>query len=217
MDLFNRIGHLIIILIFANISQCLRVKDEFFKRNKEMCMRVAKQPFFDVDLVVGKPWKVFHTWNLKLDGDITCFEFTFKNASGETINRVWSEMGEYLEQQPSWEAATLSLYVGPSKHEMLLFADQGPAGSFVGVPNMVRSSSLVPTRKGVSLIKFQFKLLNEGKYLLIVDCNQGVASLGTRSQEPANKSEIEGLVAGLNLGDGFPVCAKESNKNEELL
>ncbi|CAH4027760.1 unnamed protein product [Pieris brassicae] len=134
----------------------------------------------------------------------------------QTINRVWSEMGEYLEQQPSWEAATLSLYVGPSKHEMLLFADQGPAGSFVGVPNMVRSSSLVPIRKGVTLIKFQFKLLNEGKYLLIVDCNQGIASLGARSSNPPNRSEIEALVAGLDLGDGFPVCTKESNKNEEF-
>lgn len=50
-------------------------------------------------------------------------------------------MTDYLEQQPYWEAATLLLTMGSAKHELLLFADQGPAGSFLAVPNVIRDAS----------------------------------------------------------------------------
>lgn len=50
-------------------------------------------------------------------------------------------MNEYVETQPYWDAATLLVTMGRAKHEMLLFADQGAAGRFTGVPNVVRDGS----------------------------------------------------------------------------
>lgn len=50
-------------------------------------------------------------------------------------------MSEYLEQQPAWDAATLHATLGRARHEILMFADQGPAGSFVAVANVIRDGS----------------------------------------------------------------------------
>lgn len=50
-------------------------------------------------------------------------------------------MYEYLETQPYWDGATLHLTMGKAKHEMLLFADQGTAGAFTGVPNVLTDGS----------------------------------------------------------------------------
>ena len=50
-------------------------------------------------------------------------------------------MNEYVEHQPVWEAATLHVTMGSETHEMLLFADQGVAGTFLAVPNVVRDAN----------------------------------------------------------------------------
>lgn len=59
----------------------------------------------------------------------------------QIVNRIWSDMNEYLEQQPVWGAATLHMSMGSAKHEVLLFADPDGAGSFTAVPNVVRDAS----------------------------------------------------------------------------
>ncbi|CAK1541592.1 unnamed protein product [Leptosia nina] len=180
-----------------------------------MCERIAKQPYFDMDMVVGQPWRIYYTWNLKLD--TACLEMQFKNASLKITNRIWSEMNEYLEQQPNWDAATLLLTMSPSKHELLLFADQGPAGSFVAVPNIASTSNMTPSRKSISLMKFTLKFLQDGQFLLFVDCQGGVGSLSARPDRTPYRSEIETAVAGLKIGDGFPACTKERNGDEQFL
>ncbi|CAG4932680.1 unnamed protein product [Colias eurytheme] len=179
-----------------------------------MCLKLAKQPYFDIDIVVGKPWRIYYTWNLKLD--TKCLDMVFRNATVEIVNRVWNDMNEYLEQQPAWEAATLSVTMGSAKHELLLFADQGPAGSFVAVPNVIREGNLVPIRQAVPLLKFHLKLLRGGKFLLLMDCHVGGASLAARPDTAPYRSEIAATVAGLDIGDGFPACTDEKNNDEQI-
>lgn len=50
-------------------------------------------------------------------------------------------MKDYLEEQPVWGAAILLMTMGRARHEMLLFDDQGPAGRFYAVANVVRDGS----------------------------------------------------------------------------
>lgn len=58
----------------------------------------------------------------------------------QIINRIWNDMYEYLESQPSWVAATLLMSKTPHQ-EMLLFADEEIPGRYIGVANIVRSES----------------------------------------------------------------------------
>ncbi|CAH2093826.1 unnamed protein product [Euphydryas editha] len=203
----------LICCIIISVSGQL-MKPEFFKENRQICMKIAKDPYFDIDMVVGKPWRIYHTWNLKLD--TKCLDMVIKNASRAIIKRVWTDMYEYLEQQPTWDAATLHISMGSAKHEMLLFADNGPAGAFLAVPNVIRDANINPLRKAVPLLKFQMKLLREGKFLLVMDCHLGGASLAARSDHPPFRSEIAAEVATLDIGDGYPACTKEMNKEEQF-
>ncbi|XP_064074381.1 uncharacterized protein LOC113395480 [Vanessa tameamea] len=205
--------------LFAFLSLIISIsgqimKPEFFEKNRQTCAKVAKNPYFDIDMVVGKPWRIYYTWNLKLD--TKCLDMVIKNATRGTIKRIWADMNEYLEQQPTWEAATLHMTMGSAKHEVLLFADNGPAGAFLAVPNVIRDANINPLRKAVPLLKFQMKLLREGKFLLLMDCHVGGASLSAWSDHPPYRSEIAAEAATLNIGDGYPACTKEKNKEEQF-
>ena len=71
-------------------------------------------------------------------------------------------------------------------------------------------------RKGVPLLRFQMKLLKEGKYLLVMDCHVGGASLASRTDHPVYRSEIAAEAAYLDIGDGHPACTVEKNKGEQF-
>ncbi|VVC93065.1 unnamed protein product [Leptidea sinapis] len=148
--------------------------------------------------------------------ETVCIDMKFKNATRSIVSRIFTEMSGYLEQQPVWEAATLQLLNENTNHEVLLFADQGPAGSFTGVPNVMRAGNFLPVKDPVPLLKFQLKLLQQGKFLLMVDCHIGGASLAARFDTIPYRSEIQATVATLGLGDGFPACVKDKNKGEEF-
>lgn len=58
---------------------------DMFKKSEEACSKIAKNPYFDMDIIVGKPWRIYYTWNLKLD--TKCLDMKFSNAtSGVSIN-----------------------------------------------------------------------------------------------------------------------------------
>ncbi|KAH9644231.1 hypothetical protein HF086_006555 [Spodoptera exigua] len=133
----------------------------------------------------------------------------------EIINRVWNDMNEYVETQPYWDAATLLVTMGRAKHEMLLFADQGAAGRFTGVANVVRDGNILPARNAVPLLKFHLKLLHGGKYLLMTDCQIGVTSMSARTRAMPYRAEIGGVVSNLNFGEGYHACLSDRNKDEQ--
>ncbi|CAD0204442.1 unnamed protein product [Chrysodeixis includens] len=187
------------------------------KRNDigaEVCDRLTQEPFFDTEMVVGKPWRIYFAWNMKLESK--CLDMSFKNATPMIINRIWNDMYEYLETQPYWDAATLLVSMGKAHHEMLLFADQGAAGRFTGVPNVIRDGNITPSRKAVPLLKFHMKLLHEGRYLLMSDCQIGVTTLSARTEPTPYRADISGIVSYLNFGDGFHACTSDRNRNELL-
>lgn len=61
------------------------------------------------------------------------------------------------------------------------------------------------------------KMIRAGKFLIMMDCHMGVASLSARADQPPYRSEIETAAAELVLGDGFPACIKDKNKDEQIL
>ncbi|XP_039751966.1 uncharacterized protein LOC120627908 [Pararge aegeria] len=188
---------------------------EVLDKSRDACKIIAKDPYFDIDIVVGKPWRIYYTWNMKLD--TKCLDIVFKNATQKIIRRIWSDMNKYLEQQPYWEAATLHMSLGSAHHEILLFADQGAAGAFLGVPNIIRDPNVKPMRKGVRLMKFQMKLVRDCKYLLVMDCHVGGASLAARPGHHSYRTEIAAEAEILNLGNGYPACVNEKNDDEHFL
>ncbi|RVE50277.1 hypothetical protein evm_005112 [Chilo suppressalis] len=211
-------GAAIIVLISLNTVlpvYSMDIREETKKKNNEMCKKLAEDPYFETELVIGRQWRIYYTWNVKLD--TKCLDMTFKNATPQVIQRIWNDMNEYIEHQPAWDAATLHVTMGMARHELLLFADQGAAGSFLGVPNVIRDGNISPMKQSVPLMKFQLKLVREGKYLVMMDCHIGVSTLSARSSEPIYRSEVLATVAPLQLGDGFPACTEEKNKNEMFL
>ncbi|XP_045771128.1 uncharacterized protein LOC123871387 [Maniola jurtina] len=193
---------------------CEVITKEMVDKNRNACMKISKDPFFDIDIVVGKPWRIYYTWNIKLD--TKCLDIIFRNATQEIIKRIWSDMNEYLEHQPYWEAATLQMSISSTQQELLLFADQGAAGTFLAVPNIIRDSNPKPMRKGVPLLKIQMKLVRGGKYLLFMDCHMGAASLAARPGHEIYRTEIAAEAKALDLGAGYPACINEKNNDEQF-
>ncbi|CAK1590378.1 unnamed protein product [Parnassius mnemosyne] len=206
------VGVIHFIIIFVVLRLSFGKPDEHDINNRELCKMFSRNPFFGTELVVGKPWRVYYTWNVNLGSK--CLDLIFKNATKTITQRIWSDMNEYLEHQPNWDAAALLMYVGTARHEALLFTDQGPAGSFVGVPNVAREGNIPPLRKSMTLLKFQMKLIR-GKYLLVIDCITGAITLSARQRDVAtSRSDIATAAADLELGKGYPACTKETNNHD---
>ncbi|XP_075984213.1 uncharacterized protein LOC142981933 [Anticarsia gemmatalis] len=144
--------------------------------------------------------------NKKIDD--MCMDLTFKNATSMMVNRIWNDMYEYLDSQPQWENATLLMFMTP-RHEMLLFPDETAPGKFIGVANVVRSERRPPNKKNsVPLFKIYMKLLRDGRYLVLADCNIGVSMLSLPDDKPYHDSrEIVQVATSLGLGDGNLICA----------
>ncbi|XP_023951223.2 uncharacterized protein LOC112055378 [Bicyclus anynana] len=208
----STIGILTVSLIYLFSRASCQVTRTLGNSN-DVCMRIAKDPYFDIDLVVGEPWRIYYSWNMNLE--TKCLDLVIRNATQEIIKRIWTDMSEYLEQQPYWEAATLHMSMGSPSHELLLFAAQGAAGTFLAVPNVVRNSNIKPMRKGVPLLKFQMKLIRNGKYLLMMDCHVGASTLSARVGR-SYRTEIAAEAAALNLGDGHPACVNEKKDDEQF-
>ncbi|KPJ20632.1 PREDICTED: uncharacterized protein LOC106117737 [Papilio xuthus] len=175
----------------------------------------ARNPFFESELVVNTQWKIYYSWHMQIGPK--CVEISFKNATKEIVHRVWSDMNEYLEMQPNWEAAALLLNIGSSRREVMLFTEQGPAGGFTGVPNIVRDGNIPPLRKSVSLIKFHMKLVESGRYLVVMDCQLGVASLSARSNAAVTLADVIAVAMETNLGEGHAACTVARDNEDPFI
>ncbi|KAL4711862.1 hypothetical protein ACJJTC_006031 [Scirpophaga incertulas] len=212
-------GLVLTVLLLKNEVNSQAVRDSTVKRNEKICQKLGVNPFFEIDLVVGKPWRIYYTWNMQLQGAIDgiCFDLVFKIATPKIVRRFSNDMYNYMAEQPTWAAATLLVTIGKAHHELLLFADQGAAGSFLGIPNMVRDGNIPPELSSVPLLKFQLKLLRESRFLIMMDCRIGVVSLLARPDRPPSDAELLSTVAVLGLGYGYPVCTGKKNDTQMLL
>lgn len=60
------------------------------------------------------------------------------------------------------------------------------------------------------------KLIRSGKYLLVMDCHVGGASLAARRDDHSYRVEIASEAEQLALGDGYPACTDDKNNNEQF-
>ena len=44
-----------------------------------MCARLAKEPYFGVEMLLGKAWRIYYTWNMDLHNQ--CLDMVFKNVT----------------------------------------------------------------------------------------------------------------------------------------
>lgn len=75
--LFTRI--LVAVILCANLGDSLQIKEESFLKNEAICAELSKDPYFDIEQVVGKSWRIYYTWNVKMENK--CLDMTFKNAT----------------------------------------------------------------------------------------------------------------------------------------
>lgn len=54
-------------------------KEEFIKKNEAMCQEFGKNPYFEPEMVVGKPWRIYYTWNMRME--TKCIDMKFKHAT----------------------------------------------------------------------------------------------------------------------------------------
>jgi hypothetical protein len=59
----------------------------FESRNDEeeqrLCKKLARDPYFEPEMVTGKQWRIYYTWNMKMEN--RCLDVTFKNATPKVI------------------------------------------------------------------------------------------------------------------------------------
>ncbi|KAJ2942856.1 hypothetical protein O0L34_g15046 [Tuta absoluta] len=192
-------------------SSVLTIRPEVLEKSKAMCEELRKEPYFEPEMVVGTVWKVVYMWNMDIGSK--CIDLRFKIATPMTIKRFFFDMNGYVEEQPAWGAASLLLKIGLMQREILLFDDQGLAGKFVAVPNVLRDAYHPPMRHAVPLMKFQMKLTRDGKYLILMDCMVGLTSMAARAKPPLNRTEITAVAESLGsaLGDGYHACIPDTD------
>lgn len=54
-------------------------KEEFIKKNEALCQEFGKNPYFEPEMVVGKPWRIYYTWNMRME--TKCIDMKFKHAT----------------------------------------------------------------------------------------------------------------------------------------
>lgn len=71
----------IVILILISLKLCygLQLKTLNFEKNGRVCEEQAKQPYFDINTIIGKPWRIYYTWNMNMD--TKCLDMIVKNAT----------------------------------------------------------------------------------------------------------------------------------------
>ncbi|KAI5635496.1 hypothetical protein NE865_11765 [Phthorimaea operculella] len=192
-----------------DLHTALTVRPELAERSEAMCSELRKEPYFEPEMVVLFLWKVVYMWNMDLGSK--CIDIKFKLATPMIIKRFYFDMHEYLDDQPAWGAASLLLKLGQMEREILLF-DDGLAGKFLAVPNVLRDAVHPPMRHAVPLMKFQMKLTRDGKYLIFMDCMVGLTALAARVKPALNRTEISAVVETLgdSLGDGYHACLPQT-------
>lgn len=80
MDLLKyvRVSLLFLPLVLGQVR-----KPQSFMIGEEYCQRLTKDPYFEPDMVVGKPWRIYYTWNIKMEDK--CMDMIFKNATQSVI------------------------------------------------------------------------------------------------------------------------------------
>lgn len=48
------------------------------KASRTMCMKYSEDPYFDPSLLLGASWRIYYTWNLKVE---KCMDMKFKMAT----------------------------------------------------------------------------------------------------------------------------------------
>lgn len=77
MAIFSTISILVFTIFVSEVAvfeQMLEIPTYY----DAICKNATKDPFFEDKTVIGKPWRVYFTWNMPLDE--YCMEFTFKYA-----------------------------------------------------------------------------------------------------------------------------------------
>ncbi|KAI8442252.1 hypothetical protein MSG28_005822 [Choristoneura fumiferana] len=167
MDLGIQLAALIICACAVSSEDIPDLEDSI-PRFEQICDLFAKDSYFRPNhLVEGKRWRIYYTWNIEMRD--RCVDMTFEWATVAATQRLWSDMHEYLETEPPWEAALLLMTMGSRDHQMMLFPDQGPAGRMLGVPNVRRDAM-----PNCPYLAFALKVVEPG-YLGIMNCKQRYA------------------------------------------
>lgn len=76
---------------------------------------------------------------------------------------------------------------------------------------------MTPQRRAVPLLKFYLKLVNKGRYLVMMDCQIGVISLSTRLDDEPTQEQIATVVSKLGLGPGHFACLSVKDNEGDAL
>lgn len=93
MDLLEHGRNSVIIILFSVVviissHDFLEVKQDPTQKHEEKCIEFGRNPFFELDMVVGHPWRTHYTWNMDLGP--RCVDMKFKMAA-PMVSNVFSE------------------------------------------------------------------------------------------------------------------------------
>ncbi|XP_073947782.1 uncharacterized protein [Choristoneura fumiferana] len=216
MDLGIQLAALIICACAVSSEDIPDLEDSI-PRFEQICDLFAKDSYFRPNhLVEGKRWRIYYTWNIEMRD--RCVDMTFEWATVAATQRLWSDMHEYLETEPPWEAALLLMTMGSRDHQMMLFPDQGPAGRMLGVPNVRRDANVLIPKKSVPLLKFQMRIMNINlqPFLVVMDCITAVTTLSVKADViPPYKEFYHAASLQVPYPYGKPSCIEHQQKFTE--
>lgn len=56
------------------------------KRFDENCNKLTTDPYFEPEMVLGRPWRIYYTWNMDLEEK--CLDMVFTNAT-QAVSEVY--------------------------------------------------------------------------------------------------------------------------------
>lgn len=97
MDFLEHGRKSVIIILYSVVvvssHDYLDVKRDPTRRHEEKCTEFGRNPFFELDMVVGNPWRTYYTWNMDLGP--RCVDMKFKMAA-PMVSIVFSEFNTII-------------------------------------------------------------------------------------------------------------------------
>lgn len=81
-------------------------------------------------------------------------------------------------------------------------------------PKPFAFTDLTPHRQAVPLLHFFIQLVNDGQFLVLVDCQVGVGTLSAVSDVVPYRADVGQAAAKLDLGEGHMVCTGAKKDGE---
>ncbi|XP_053617730.1 uncharacterized protein LOC128679474 [Plodia interpunctella] len=192
----------LLIILLMSLQPGFETYSRFYEKNQRKCANLLREPCYSETKIIDQSWLEYFSWNMRSK---KCLKTYFMKPCPLTIRRFEKHMSDYLKTKLEWTEANLLAKSG--QHEMLMFDDDGPPGSYQGIPDLSRYGDIYEfAMHEVEPMKFAMKLMHKDKFLIMLDCIGGLGHIMVRANDTVQEVEVLSVAEEVGIGKGTLGC-----------